>query len=118
MPKITLEYNDDERNDAIRAMRSSEMSSALWELYQYLRELRKGYIKNEIIVNDGKVLDEETVNKQFKQYSYPKELLKQTGEEIDTSLPNFEDNVSYIPRESVINKLEEILYEINDILDL
>lgn len=118
MPKITLEYNDEERNSAIRAMRSSELAGALWELYQYLRELRKGYINNEIIVNNNKVLDEETVSKQFKQHSYPKELLEQTGEEIDTSLPDFKDNVSYIPREDVINKLEEILYGMDDIISL
>ena len=56
--KVVLEFTDEERNDAYKAIRVNDIMYALWELQKYRRELYKGYINGAIVVNGDKVLDE------------------------------------------------------------
>lgn len=111
--EIVLKYKDDEREDAIKAMRVSSFSCLVWELQKYRRELYKGYNNNEIVVNGNRVLDDETISKQARQ-SYAKELCP---EEVDETLPPFKDNKAYIWKEDVLNRIDEILDIVRDVID-
>ena len=111
--KVILEFTDEERNDAYKAIRVNDIMYALWELQKYRRELYKGYINGAIVVNGDKVLDEETISKQVKQ-TYAKELCP---EDIDNTLPPFEDNKSYIPQSGVLDRIDDILDGVRDLLD-
>lgn len=111
--KVVLEFTDEERNDAYKAIRVNDIMYALWELQKYRRELYKGYINGAIVVNGDKVLDEETISKQVKQ-TYAKELCP---EDIDNTLPPFEDNKSYIPQSGVLDRIDDILDGVRDLLD-
>ena len=111
--KIVLEFKDEERDKAYKAMKAGNLSYALWELQQFRRELYKGYTNNEIIVNGDRILDSETISKQSRQ-TYARELCP---EEIDETLPPFKDNKSYIPREDVLYRIDSILDLVRDILD-
>lgn len=111
--KVVLEFTDEERDDAYKAIRVNDIMYALWELQKYRRELYKGYINGAIIVNGDKVLDEETISKQVKQ-TYTKELCP---EDIDNTLPPFEDNKSYIPHSGVLDRIDDILDGVRDLLD-
>ncbi len=111
--KIILEYDGEEKEEALKAMQVNSISCVIWELQKYRRELYKGYISNTIVVNGDKVLDEETVSKQAKQ-SYAKELCP---EEVDESLPPFKDNKEYIWKEDVLDKIDEILDSVREFLD-
>lgn len=111
--KVVLEFTDEERNDAYKAIRVNDIMYALWELQKYRRELYKGYINGAIVVNGDKVLDEETISKQVKQ-TYAKELCP---EELDNTLPPFEDNKSYIPQSGVLDRIDDILDGVRDLLD-
>lgn len=111
--KVVLEFTDEERNDAYKAIRVNDIMYALWELQKYRRELYKGYVNGAIVVNGDKVLDEETISKQVKQ-TYAKELCP---EDIDNTLPPFEDNKSYIPQSGVLDRIDDILDGVRDLLD-
>ena len=111
--KVVLEFTDEERNDAYKAIRVNDIMYALWELQKYRRELYKGYINGAIVVNGDKVLDEETISKQVKQ-TYAKELCP---EDIDNTLPPFEDNKSYILQSGVLDRIDDILDGVRDFLD-
>lgn len=111
--KVVLEFTDEERNDAYKAIRVNDIMYALWELQKYRRELYKGYINGAIVVNGDKVLDEETISKQVKQ-TYAKELCP---EDIDNTLPPFEDNKSYILQSGVLDRIDDILDGVRDLLD-
>lgn len=111
--KTVLEFSGDERDDAYKAMRVNDLMYALWELQKYRRELYKGYINGAIVVNGDKVLNEETISKQVKQ-TYAKELCP---EELDSTLPPFKDNKSYIPQTDVLNRIDDILDGVRDLLD-
>lgn len=111
--KVVLEFNDEERTEAKQAINANTMAYALWELQKYRRDLYKGYVRNRIVVNGDRVLDDETIAKQAKQ-SYAKELCP---EEVDETLPNFKDNKVFIPDDDVLNKIDEILYIVRDVLD-
>ena len=111
--EVVLKFTDEERNDAYKAIRVNDIMYALWELQKYRRELYKGYINGAIVVNGDKVLDEETISKQVKQ-TYAKELCP---EDVDNTLPPFEDNKSYIPQTDVLNRLDDILDGVRDLLD-
>lgn len=111
--KVVLEFTDEERNDAYKAIRVNDIMYALWELQKYRRELYKGYVNGAIVVNGDKVLDEETISKQVKQ-TYAKELCP---EDIDNTLPPFEDNKSYILQSGVLDRIDDILDGVRDLLD-
>lgn len=111
--KVVLEFTDEERNDAYKAIRVNDIMYALWELQKYRRELYKGYVNGAIVVNGDKVLDEETISKQVKQ-TYAKELCP---EELDSTLPPFKDNKSYIPQSGVLDRIDDILDGVRDLLD-
>lgn len=94
---VILKYRENDPELKL-IMNKNKMMSAIYELSNYRRELYKyGGGHNEIIVNKGsKVLTDED----FRNAKY-----------------EVKDNVSYIREQSVIDKLDEILGDLYNLID-
>lgn len=98
MGKVTFEFDEIEDNQDIRnIINRNKFIYALDELRKYRRTLCKGYVNNQIIVKDKKVIAEST--------------------EILTLNENIEGRKAYIPINDVIDELDSCLNEIAYLLD-
>ena len=98
MGKVIFEFDEEMDRDDIEIIRNrDDMLYALEKVANYRRKLYKGCINNELIVKDRKILAEGI------------ETLKG---DID-----FKDTKSYVPREDVIEELDECLRRITHLLN-
>jgi len=98
MAKVIFEFDEEEDKIEIKnIMKRDDFKYALEKIRKYRRSLYKGYINNEIIVKDKKVIAEGT------------EVLTLDGDIIGGK--------SYIPVSDVINELDDCLKTVLELLD-
>lgn len=98
MSKVIFEFDEDEdRIEIENIIKRDNFIYALEKIREYRRKLSKGYINNEIIVKDRKVIAEGT------------EVLTLEGDIIGRK--------SYIPVSDVIDELEDCLKRVVQLLD-
>lgn len=96
--EINLKFSDEEKDDAFLAMNAVKMQLALMELSDLRREIYKGYMtQDEITVNGDKVLSREDIATQSRE--------------------DFKKNVAYISEQTILDKLDEILDDIQFLID-
>ena len=97
MSKVIFEFDEDEdRIEIENIMKRDNFIYALEKIKEYRRKLSKGYINNEIIVKDRKVIAEGT------------EVLTLEGDIIGRK--------SYIPVSDVIDELDDSLKRVVQLL--
>lgn len=97
MSKVIFEFDEDEdRIEIENIMKRDNFIYALEKMREYRRKLSKGYINNEIIVKDRKVIAEGT------------EVLTLEGDIIGRK--------SYIPVSDVIDELDDCLKRVVQLL--
>lgn len=97
MSKVIFEFDEDEdRIEIENIMKRDNFIYALEKIKEYRRKLSKGYINNEIIVKDRKVIAEGT------------EVLTLEGDIIGRK--------SYIPVSNVIDELDDCLKRVVQLL--
>ncbi len=97
MSKVIFEFDEDEdRIEIENIMKRDNFIYALEKIKEYRRKLSKGYINNEIIVKDRKVIAEGT------------EVLTLEGDIIGRK--------SYIPVSDVIDELDDCLKRVVQLL--
>lgn len=97
MSKVIFEFGEDEdRIEIENIMKRDNFIYALEKIKEYRRKLSKGYINNEIIVKDRKVIAEGT------------EVLTLEGDIIGRK--------SYIPVSDVIDELDDCLKRVVQLL--
>lgn len=97
MSKVIFEFDEDEdRIEIENIMKRDNFIYALEKIREYRRKLSKGYINNEIIVKDRKVIAEGT------------EVLTLEGDIIGRK--------SYIPVSDVIDELDDCLKRVVQLL--
>ena len=98
MSKVIFEFDEDEdRIEIENIIKRDNFIYALEKIREYRRKLSKGYINNEIIVKDRKVIAEGT------------EVLTLEGDSIGRK--------SYIPVSDVIDELDDCLNRVVQLLD-
>lgn len=98
MSKVIFEFDEDEdRIEIENIIKRDNFIYALEKIREYRRKLSKGYINNEIIVKDRKVIAEGT------------EVLRLEGDIIGRK--------SYIPVSDVIDELDDCLKRVVQLLD-
>lgn len=98
MSKVIFEFDEDEdRIEIENIIKRDNFIYALEKIREYRRKLSKGYINNEIIVKDRKVIAEGT------------EVLTLEGDIIGRK--------SYIPVSDVIDELDDCLKRVVQLLD-
>ena len=98
MSKVIFEFDEDEdRIEIENIIKRDNFIYALEKIIEYRRKLSKGYINNEIIVKDRKVIAEGT------------EVLRLEGDIIGRK--------SYIPVSDVIDELDDCLKRVVQLLD-
>ena len=98
MAKVIFEFDEEEDKEEIKnIMKRDDFKYALEKIRKYRRSLHKGYINNEIIVKDKKVIAE--------------------GTEVLTLDEDITGRKSYIPVSDVIDKLDDCLKNVLELLD-
>lgn len=98
MAKVIFEFNDEEdRIEIENIMKRNDFKYALEKIKEYRRLLYKGYINNEIIVKDKKVIAE--------------------GKEILTLDGDITGRKSYLPVSDVIDEIDDCLKTVIELLD-
>ena len=98
MGKVIFEFDEEEERGTIENfIKRDSFKYALEEIKEYRRLLYKGYINNKIIVKDKKVIAEGN------------EILELDGDIIGRK--------SYVPVSDVIDRLDDCLKTVIDLLD-
>ena len=98
MAKVIFEFDEEEDKIEIKnIMKRDDFKYALEKIRKYRKSLYKGYINNEIIVKDKKVIAE--------------------GTEVLTLDGDITGRKSYIPVSNVIEKLDDCLKTVIELLD-
>ena len=98
MAKVIFEFDEEEdRVEIENIMKRDNFICALEKIREYERKLRKGYINNEIIIKDRKVIAE--------------------GTEVLTLDSDVTGRKSYVPVSDVIDELDDCLNCVNRLLD-
>lgn len=98
MSKVIFEFDEDEdRIEIENIIKRDNFIYALEKIREYRRKLSKGYINNEIIVKDRKVIAE--------------------GTEVLTLEDDIIGRKSYIPVSDVIDELDDCLKRVVQLLD-
>lgn len=111
MPKITLEFNDEERNDAVLALKSRELMYAIDELVKLRRDIYKAnfYGDDAKNIKDDTVITDEMWNKMVEDFVKQQE----TGE--NPVYPS--GGEQYIKNEVILDRIDDILDSVRDLLD-
>lgn len=111
MPKLTLEYTDDERREALLAFRANELMYALNEVANLRRDVYKCrfYGDDSVNVKDNIVITDEMWQEKVNEF-----VEKQNkGEKCE--YPS--GGSQYIKNQTILDRLDEILDDVRDLLD-
>ena len=116
MPKIIMEFKDEERKEALKAMKTDDMLYALTKVADLRRSIYKGYTNNTIVVNGDKVMSEEDFKKQNEARGTIKDGKYIALDDSNSEHP-FKNNKTYIEEQYVLDELSRILDDMWDLLD-
>ncbi len=97
MGKVIFEFDEEERDSIENFIKRDSFKYALEKIKEYRRLLYKGYINNEIIVKDKKIIAE--------------------GTEILTLDGDITGRKAYIPVSDVIDELDDCLKTVLELLN-
>ncbi|MCI8481846.1 MAG: hypothetical protein HFJ27_01860 [Clostridia bacterium] len=97
MGKVIFEFDEEEKDSIENFIKRDSFKYALEKIKEYRRLLYKGYINNEIIVKDKKIIAE--------------------GTEILTLDGDITGRKAYIPVSDVIDELDDCLKTVLELLD-
>lgn len=111
MPKITLEFKDEERRDAELAFRVNDLIYALNRLANLRRDVYKNrfYGDDVRVVKDNTVITDEMWNKMIEEFVKK----QQNGE--NPEYPS--GGEQFIKNQVILDRLDDILDGVRDLLD-
>ena len=111
MPKITLEFKDEERRGAILAFRVNDLMYAINELANLRRDVYKCnfYGEDSKNIKENTVITDEMWNKMIEDF-FKKQ---QSGE--NPKYPS--GGETYIRNQTILDRLDSILDKVRDLLD-